>query len=186
MTSKEKILTQHQLDLIQNELISKHHKIMFAIARYTGQKFKYICNLKVSDVYNEDKFPRAEARFSGELLGVHYAVICTKLTELLIAYSPRNFSYDQLLFPSPIARDKTLSINSVDKFLRCATRRAGLEDLNVSTSSIRKAFVKSLYENGIDKNVIKEMIGIKKDSELLVYSESESRDYKKILDNFLI
>jgi integrase/recombinase XerD len=186
MTSKEKILTQHQLDLIQNELISKHHKIMFGIARYTGQKFKYICNLKVSDVYNEDKFLPVVVKFSGELLGVHYCAICTKLAELLIPYSPRNFYPDQLLFPSRISINKPLSINAVDKFLRCASKRAGLEDLNVSTSSIRKAFVKSLYENGIDKNVIKEMIGIKKDSELLVYSESESRDYKKILDNFLI
>jgi integrase/recombinase XerD len=186
MSLKEKIPTQHQLDLIQNELISKHHKIMFRIARYTGQKFKYICNLKVSDVYNEDKLPLAVARFSGELLGIHYAVICTKLAESLIAYSPRNFHRDHLLFPSRLSENRPLHVNSIDKFLRCAARKAGLEELNVSTSSIRKAFVKSLYENGIDKNVIKEMIGIKKDSELLVYSESESRDYKKILDNFLI
>lgn len=183
---KEKIPTQYQLDLIQSQLISLQHKRMFAIARYTGQKFKYICNLKVSDVYNEDKFPRAVVKFSGEKLGVHYSVICTKLAELLIAYSPRNFYCDQLLFPSSLSKNKPPTINSVDKFLRCATRRAGLEDLNVSTSSIRQAFIKSLYDNGIDKNVIKEMIGVKDDSRLLIYLESKPRDHKKILDSFLV
>jgi site-specific recombinase XerD len=160
--------------------------MMFAIARYTGQKFKYICNLKVSDVYNEDMGMMPVVMFSGEKLGVHYSVICTKLAKLLIAYSPRNFHRDQLLFPSRLSENRPLTVRSIDKFLRCASKRAGLDNLKVSTSSTRKAFIKSLYENGIDKNVIKEMIGIKKDSELLVYSESEPRDHKKILDNFLI
>lgn len=186
MSLKEKIPTQHQLELIQSQLISLQHKRMFAIARYTGQKFKYILNLKVFDVYNEEMIPKPVVRFSRSKLAANYSVVCTKLADLLIAYAPENFYRDQLLFPSPISVDKTLSINSVDKFLRYAAKKAELEYLNISTSSIRKAFIKSLYENGIDKNVIKEMIGIKEDSRLLIDLESKPKDHKKILNNFLL
>ena len=186
MSLKERILTQSQLDLIQNELISVNHKRIFSIARYTGQKFKYICNLKVSDVYNEDDVPHAVVNFSGRLLGVHKSVVCSKLSELLIYCRPEISHRDHLLFPSPLFENKPISLNTIDRFIKSASRKAGLENFQVSPNSIRKAFIKSLYDNGISRDVIKEILGIKSDSQFLVYAESKPIDHKTILDNFLI
>lgn len=180
---KEKILSQHQVDMIWKNLISHDHKRFFAIARYTGQKFGLICNLKVSDVYDESGKPLPKIKFSGIKSGVHYSIVCTRLYELLRAYIPETFHPDDWLFPSKLRDGKPIQVRSTAKWLESASDRAGLFHLKVSSSCIRNAFIKHLYENGIDKEIIKDIIGIDKDSSLLIPSKLQRHASPEILDS---
>lgn len=180
---KEIILNQSQIDELWNHLKSRDHKRFFAIARYTGYKIKPICNLKVSDVYNVDGLPLPLVSFSGDNLKVHQSPVCDQLDYLLRAYRPEIFNLQDWLFPSRIKKGFPITIRTVDKFIRECSKRSSLNHLNVSPSSLRKAFIKHLHESGISSIIIKQLIGIKKECPLKTYSELPKGNGLKLLNN---
>lgn len=180
---KEIIPSQSQIDSLCNHLISHDHKRFFYIARYTGYKIKSICRLKVSDVYSVDGLPKSFIRFAHQNDDIHNSIVCSKLDEYLRAYRPKVIYLDNWLFPSRKKREFPITFSAVDKFIRACSNRAGLDYLNVSPSSLRKAFIKYLYESGISSEIIKEIIGTKKESKLITYSEVQKVSSLEILNN---
>lgn len=180
---KEKILTQQQLNLIQNKLTIRDHKRFFAIARYTGQKFGVICNLKVSDVYNEQKQPLANICFSGIKLNAHDSIVFDKLELALIRHIPERFIYDNWLFPSRKFKGKPITLNATSHWLKTASKKAGLEDLQISANTIRQSFISHLYELGFSKSLIKKMVGLHKMSDLPIDTSNQPTKLCKMLEN---
>lgn len=178
----EKILTQQQLNLIQNQLISRDHKRFFAIAKYTGQKFGLICNLKVSDVYNEHKQPLANIHFSGIKLNAYDSIVFHKLELALIRHIPEKFIYDNWLFPSRKFKGKPITFRTTYCWLKTASKKAGLEDLQISTNTIRQSFISHLYEFGFSKSLIKEMVGLHKMSDLPIDTSNQPTKIPEMLE----
>lgn len=180
---EKKTLTQAQINLIWRKLKSRDHRRFFAIARYTGGKIKSICNLRVSDVYNINGLPLSFINLSGHDSKVHQSIVCNQLDELLRAYRPEIFNLESWLFPSRIKEGLPIGTAAVDKFIRTAAYNAYLDHLNVSASSLRKAFIKHLYESGVGSQTIKEILGIKKESQLKMYSELPKGSSLEVLNN---
>lgn len=180
---KEIIPSQSQIDLLCNHLISHDHKRFCYIARYTGYKIKSICILKVSDVYNVDGSPRSFIRFTNKNGDIHCSIVCSKLEEYLKAYCPKSFHLENWLFPSRINKEFPIGVRNVNNFIRNGSIRSGLHSLNMSPSSLRKAFIKHLYESGISSEIIKQMIGIKRESKLKTYSKVQKWNGLEILNN---
>lgn len=180
---KEKILTQEQLNLIQSKLTSRDHKRFFAIARCTGQKFGVICNLKVSDVYNEYKHPLANIYFSGIKLNAHDPIVFDKLELALIRHIPERFIYDDWLFSSRILEGRSVTFSASFKWLKVASKKAGLDYSQISTNTIRQSFISHLYELGFSKSLIKEMVGLHKMSDLPIDTSNQPAKICDILEN---
>lgn len=157
---QQTILTQAELDLIASKLISCDHKRLFAIARYTGQNITAICNLKVFDLYNKHGVLMTHVKFSGVVSGVHFFPIHEPLKNQLLMYSPENFIHNNWLFPSSLYKGKSIKFTTVDKWLRTASKKAGLEHLNVSPKMIRDAFIVELYRSGMSNAHIKQILGV--------------------------
>jgi integrase/recombinase XerD len=166
---KAEILKDHELDRIYRQLKSESHKLIFNIARYTGERMGAICKLKVCDVYvcySGTKEPLKEITFraatrkaspSGERK-TRQAFICDRLSEYLSSYKGNLGSI--YLFPSKIKDGQPVCLSSVDKFLRVAVETAGYSHRGISTHSFRRTFITKLYEDGaIDLLAISKMIG---------------------------
>lgn len=178
---REKILTQSQLNLIQSKLISRDHKRLFAIARYTGQKITTICNLKVSDLYNEKGVLMTHIKFSGLISAVHFFPIHEPLKNELLIYCSENFIHDNWLFPSSFYKGRSIQFSTVDKWLRVAAKKADLEYLNVSTKMIRDAFIYELYRSGMSLAHIKQILGVSTVPEILSRIQKEPMDFRGAL-----
>lgn len=154
------ILTQSQLDLIQRRMIYRDRKRFFSIARYTGQNVKAICNLKVSDVYNEDRSPLDHIKFSGIKSGMHSFLLYNSLNNALITYSPENFIYDGWLFPSRAKKGKPITSKSVYFWFKDAVARGQMEHLNLSMKDVRESFIFELCRSGMSTDMIMTILGM--------------------------
>jgi hypothetical protein len=101
------ILSASDCDRIRRSIISKHHLLFWDIARYTGERWGAICQLKVSDVYQDaiasephDEITFRKATRKASPSGKQETRQCPvhpELSRLLKAYKPENSGY---LFPS--------------------------------------------------------------------------------------
>jgi integrase/recombinase XerD len=163
------ILNDVELNRIYKQLVSDRHKLFFNIARYTGERFGAICQLKVCDVYicfsgigdplKEITFRAATRKASPDgSQKTRQAFICDRLAEYLMAYSP---SSDRgWLFPNPFDKDKHITFSCADKWLRLAVEGAGLQSRGISTHTFRRTFINKLYHDGaMDVYAIQQIVG---------------------------
>jgi integrase/recombinase XerD len=163
------ILKDAELDRIYKQLQSDSHKLFFNIARFTGERFGAICQLKVCDVYvcfSGTKEPLKEITFRAQTRKAspngdrktRQAFICDRLADYLSSY--RGEMGSEYLFPSKVKPDSPISFSAADKWLRAAVDRAGLSHRGISTHTFRRTFITKLYEEGaIDIYAIQQMIG---------------------------
>jgi integrase/recombinase XerD len=163
------ILKDSELDRIYKQLQSDRHRLFFKIARYTGERFNAICQLKVCDVYvcvgglNE---PLSEITFRAQTRKAspngdrktRQAFVCKPLADYLSLY--KGGLGKTWLFPSPIIGDRPITFSAADKWLRTAVERAGLEHRGISTHTFRRTFITKLYdEGGLSIDTIQEIMG---------------------------
>lgn len=179
---QEIILTQQQLDLIEKHLISDHHKLFFAIARYTGERIINIQHLKVNQVYNEAYVPRCHITFLREQNKKHDLYTCKPLADVLKICSPKNFLPNDLLFPSSILKDRPISQKAIHVAITNAARKAGLGFLNVSPRMIKDAFIVHLSRSGVSNKEIKSILGVPTIPEILNRTSRKSIDSSGTLE----
>lgn len=173
---QSEILNDAELDRIFKNLISQNHKLFFAIARYSGERFGAITQLQVGDVYDLGCLPLPEICFtaptrkaspSGDR-STRSAIIFPRFRESLSAYRPKNCDRGWL-FPSPIKTGEHITWSAADKWLRAAVERAGLSHRGISGHSLRRSFITNLYEHGVDIHAIQQITGHKSISVLQKY-----------------
>ena len=161
------ILSASDCDRIRRSIISKHHLLFWDIARYTGERWGAICQLKVSDVFQDAlaSEPNSEITFrkstrkaspSGKQ-ETRQCPVHPELARLLKAYQPKKDGY---LFPSTGFNGGHIKFNSCDKWLRGAVIRAGLGHRGISTHSTRRSFITILYyDRGVDIKTLQAITG---------------------------
>lgn len=161
------ILSAGDCDRIRKAIISKHHLMLWDIARYTGERWGAICQLKVGDVYQDalNSVPKSEITFrkatrkaspSGKQ-ETRQCPIHPELDRLLRAYKPNQSGY---LFSGGIGGTNPISFSACDKWLRAAAVRAGLGHRGISTHSTRRTFITVLYyDRGVDIKTLQAITG---------------------------
>ncbi len=161
------VLSASDCDRIRRSIISKHHLLLWDIARYTGERWGAICQLKVSDVYQDAiaSVPNSEITFrkstrkaspSGKQ-ETRQCPIHPELARLLQAYKPNRQGF---LFSVGFGAVNPISFSACDKWLRAAVIRAGLGHRGISTHSTRRSFITVLYyDRGVDLKTLQAITG---------------------------
>lgn len=157
------ILTDSDYSRIRKHL-NKQYRLVWDIARYTGERWGAILQLRTNDVYDDRGHPREQITFRActrkaapdgtqftRQIPLHSA-----LRESLEAYrSPEK----EWLFPSPLAPDSPISLRAADLALRRAVALAGLVSKGISTHSTRRTFITRLHSAGVDLYTIQRITG---------------------------
>lgn len=156
---------------------SKKYKLLLDLARYTGERWGCLIQLKISDVFvageplNEITFRARTRKASTDGKRLTRQVPChPQLKELLAGH--RYKPDEEFLFPSPGWSDQPISLRSADLIFRGAVSEAGLSHKGYSTHSTRRTFITRLWEKGIDIHTIQLITGHQNTSSLVRYVES--------------
>jgi integrase/recombinase XerD len=185
---KAAYLSRTEAAKIRSFLTLESHKLLWDIARYTGERWGAIIQLKITDVWSDPKrgylrdkiiFPRETRKHSaGKIPEPREVEIHTELHRTLSAYKPGDHGW---LFPSPPDPMKHITLRSCDKFLRRAVKLADLSKKKISTHSTRRSFITDLARNGVDRRIIKELTGHKSYEVLDQYIVSDPQDRRRAL-----
>lgn len=154
------------------------HKLFFLIARYTGERWGAITQLRVSDVYLDAarRIPCPNITFRASTRKkcpdgtseTRQIPVHELLDKYLRSYEP---PADGWLFPARGNPHRHFSLRNADKFFRSALIKAGLDGLGCSTHSTRRSFITSLSNRGVPVATIKGITGHKSLAALQRYIE---------------
>lgn len=157
------ILNEADYSRIRKHLKNKQHRLIFDIARYTGERWGAILKLQVRDVYDAELKPREEITFraatrkaspSGERK-TRQVPIHPTLRDCLEAYK---VAQTEWLFLNP-KKNTPLTLRAADLALRRAVALAGLESKGISTHSTRRSFITKLHSQGVDLYTLQRITG---------------------------
>lgn len=159
------ILSDLDYSRIRKHLKNKQHRLIWDIARYTGERWGAILKLRVEDVYDDRNRPRDEITFractrkkspDGQQK-TRQVPLHPQLRDSLDAYKASSES--EWLFPSPSDRSAPLTLRAGDLALRRAIALAGLESKGISTHSTRRTFITRLHSQGVDLYTLQKITG---------------------------
>ena len=161
---KSAVLTHDDYSKIRKKVRSKKYKLLVDIAWFTGERIGALCQLKISDCYDDNFTPRSHINFqartrkaspSGKRRTRQLKAHST-LVEPLRGYKP-NASISEYIFHD---RSGTSHIGSIwcDRILRSAVERAALEAKGISWHSFRRTFATRLHRSGVSIYVISKML----------------------------
>jgi integrase/recombinase XerD len=162
---------------IRKNIPNKKHRLLFDVARWTGERIGAVRQLDVSDVYDVSGSPRHTINFRAQTRKAsrdgrrrtRECPVHPQLREILLAYHP---PIAGPLFPGEYG---PLSYSSVYFFLNRAIERAGLEHKGYSTHSFRRTLITRLSERGVDVKTIQQITGHQDVKCLLRYVEADPR-----------
>lgn len=159
------ILSDSDYSRIRKHLKNKQHRLIWDIARYTGERWGAILKLRVDDVYDDRGRPRDEITFractrkkspDGQQK-TRQVPLHPHLRDSLEVYKACTES--EWLFPSPSDRSAPLTLRAGDLALRRAIALAGLESKGISTHSTRRTFITRLHSQGVDLYTLQKITG---------------------------
>lgn len=181
------IISETDYQKIRRALRGKKYKLLLDIARYTGERWGAIVQLRVLDVFDQDCDPRAEITFrsctrkadpNGQR---HTRQVPThpQLHEILEAY--RHEMPCEWLFPSRVNPERHITLRAADLIFRAATHDAKLSSKGYCTHSTRRTFITRLWESGVDLHTIQLLTGHHDTKSLTRYIEANPERIKKAL-----
>lgn len=167
-SGRAEILSTGDYDKIFKKLIAKHHKLLWLIAEYSGERWGAIRQLRVSDVYADPEkrilhpsltFRAATRKKSpAGKTETRQIPIHPRLAQALEAYEPPVSGW---LFPSKSDSSKPITLKACDLFLRSALVKSHLQNRGISLHSTRRTFITTLHERGCDIRTIQAITGHK-------------------------
>ena len=181
------IISDADYQKIRKMARSKKYRLLFDIARYTGERWGAIVQLSVSDVYNEDWQPRFNITFRANTRKAsptgkrvtRQVPAHPSLRELLEAY--RTDAASCWLFPSRVDFSSHITLRAADLMFRAAVEAAGLQHKGYSTYSTRRTFITRLWEQGVDLHTIQLLTGHSDTKSLVRYIEADPERIKKAI-----
>ena len=149
---------------IRKELTNKKHRLLLDIARYTGERWGALVQLRIDDVYSQG-LPRDHITFRAAIRKAgpdgkkhtRQVPLHPHLRELLEAYSPPPAT--TWLFESSKRPGMPICLRAADLVFRDAVYKAGLDHKGYCTHSTRRTFITTLWERGVDLQVIQRITG---------------------------
>lgn len=151
---------------IRRQLKNPRHRLIWDIAKWTGERWGAILQLRIDDVYLAGR-PREYITFRAQTRKAspdgrrqtRQIPVHPNLKEILEAYKPPGDTV--YLFPSPLDEFRPLSMRAADLALRRAVELAGLGNRGISTHSTRVSFITNLHARGISERTIQALTGHK-------------------------
>lgn len=156
--------------------LSNKQKLIFDIARFTGERWGAIVQLQVSDVFDRDGNPLDYITFkahtrkaapSGKQL-TRQVPMHPMLRELLRSHEIPSSGW---LFPNRLDPKKHITRRGAAYGLGVGVTKAGLKEKGISTHSTRRTLITRLSENGVDLKTIQSITGHQDVRTLLKYVE---------------
>ena len=189
---KAAIFTKDEIVKIRRAFNIPHHRCIFELALYTGERMGAIVQLKVDDVYlhpersvlqDEITFAAHTRKKSGGIRETRQVVIHPELASFLRSYHPPT---DGHLFPaSPNARvlnnHKHICYNAVYQYWQMKFLELGLDHRGFSCHSTRRWFITNLVQNGINLKTVQSLTGHKNVGILMGYVEDNLKLKQKAI-----
>ena len=186
------ILSDKDYAKIIKHVKKEKYRVLLYIAKYTGERWGAIVQLKVEDLYyfNEkmNRYePKKEITFKAKTRKAdpngqqetRQLPIHPTLKQILTAYAPQ--VKDGYLFPSPRKPGCCITTRNADIILRTALEKAGI--VGASTHSTRRSFITRLSEQGTKIAVIKKITGHKDVKSLMRYIEVSPNAIESAISN---
>lgn len=156
------VWTKNVITKMRSLLSDPHHRLIFNISLYTGERISAITQLRVIDIWDSQGRVRDEITFGGATrkaskhgtAQTRQVPIHKDLRDILLQYDHPRAGY---LFPSRSASGHITS-NAVDKYWRRRLLKLGFEGF--STHSSRRWVINSLREAGVEISIIAETMKI--------------------------
>ncbi len=180
-------LDHRSYQLISNYFLTESHKVFWALAWFTGERPETILSMDVLHVYSNPTrrtarsqilFP-ATTRKGGK--DTREVPLHKSLELVLKNYEAPTVGF---LFPSLYRDDRHLSRQAMDKCLRRALKKAGLEDQGYSLYSPRRGFITRLDELGYSMRMIQAITGHRSLEALGRYIEVSPEKKRSVMDSF--
>lgn len=150
---------------IRKQFVRKKWRLLLDLARFTGERWGALVQLRIEDVFEQSGNPREYITFRARTRKAspdgkrHTRQVPTgsQLKEILEGYQPG--STTGWLFESPMCPGHPVTLRAADFVFRAAVCQAGLEHKGYSTHSTRRTFITRLYERGVDLRTIQHLTG---------------------------
>ncbi|ELS04815.1 site-specific recombinase XerD [Xenococcus sp. PCC 7305] len=178
---KAAIFKQEDIRKIRRAFDSSHHRCIFEIALFTGERMGAIVQLQVSDVYRDplNSIPHDLITFAartrkarpGGARETRQVPLHPDLKSFLESYKP---SLDGYLFPGRVSKESTLQVNhitydSVYQYWQRKFSDLGIDHKGFSTHSSRRWLITKLVRSGTDLKTVQNITGHKNVNVLLGY-----------------
>jgi integrase/recombinase XerD len=178
-------LNRKSFQVIYDNFHIESHKLFWAMAWFTGERPGAILKMLVEHAYlnPELRQPRETLIFpSGNRKDRQTREVPThrELGMLLKGYQPPKSG---VLFASSIIEGRGLTVKALDKSLRRALKRAGLENGGYSLYSPRRGFITELHRAGMDIKVIQSLTGHRSLSSLGRYIDVTDEQRRSAIAN---
>lgn len=181
------IISDVEYQKIRKCLKSKKYKLLLDIARFTGERWGAIVQLRVEDIFDSAGNPLGEITFpagirKADTKGKKYTrqvPVHPSLHEILSAYRPTTST--GWLFESRIHTDTHITLRAADLLFRGAVEAANLAHKGFSTHSTRRRFITRLWEAGVDLHTIQLLTGHKDPKALVRYIDADPNRIKTAL-----
>lgn len=187
---KAEILTNQEFEKIYSAFKLRHHKLIWQILRYTGERISAVLQLKVGDVYLDalQSLPHSEITYrastrkaspDGKRATRQLPISRALATELHNYYPPLS----GWLFPSTANSDSHIVRQSYDEAFRKALVVAGLNRRGFSLHSPRRTLITRLSKDGHPLATIQKITGHKSIQVLMQYIDVSPAETLKALES---
>ena len=173
------IISDSDYAKIRSKLKNRKHRLLLDLAKFTGERWGAIVQLRIEDVFEKSGPPRQYITFRAATRkaapdGRHHTrqvPVHALLKEILEGYQSEQGS--GWLFESKICPGKPITLRAADSMFRSAVALANLDHKGYSTHSTRRTFITRLYERGIDLHTIQQITGHQDMKSLILYVEAD-------------
>ncbi|PSB27465.1 tyrosine-type recombinase/integrase [Chlorogloea sp. CCALA 695] len=181
------LITEFEYVKIRSKLANPKYKLLLDIAKFTGERWGAIVQLRIEDIFDASGNPLGEITFPAGIRKAdtkgnrhtRQVPVHPVLQEKLAAMRPTvNKGW---MFQSRIYPGTHITLKAADLFLREAVELAGLTHKGFSTHSTRRTFITRLWEAGVDLHTIQLLTGHKDPKALVRYIEADPNRITKAL-----
>ena len=181
------LISEFEYVKIRSKIEDPKYKLLLDIARFTGERWGAIVQLRVEDIFDSSGNPLGEITFpsgirKADTKGNRFTrqvPVHPVLREKLAAHRPTQSK--GWMFESRIYSGTHITLRAADLMLRGAVELAGLTHKGFSTHSTRRTFITRLWEAGVDLHTIQLLTGHKDPKALVRYIEADPNRITKAL-----
>jgi hypothetical protein len=174
---------ESEIDIIWRYLTSNEQRVFFAIARYSGESFSRILQLKASDVYYCEATPREKIRFT-ERDKTYLFTIPEILRCILVSTPIRiNIPENKYLFPHKIKPNEHLAVSNANIWISNACTRAYKNGSDISPKYLKIYILRELYRNGMSLKDCKKLFTRCTNQMLSIRIANSDQSFEQILKN---
>lgn len=171
------VMTKDEVKRLIASSFSNKSRLMISLLYACGFRVSELMNLKISDLNFEEKtgFVKQGKGRKDRLFNIPEFL----LEDIKKQVEEQKKLNSELLFSNPTDPSKKLSASNIEKIVRKATIRAGIQK-DVHCHTLRHSFATHLLENNIDIRKIQELLGHSDLSTTQIYTHVSKEELKKI------